>query len=84
MVKRGVQMRQVFKVEHNMELRQMVGAKAKFSARYSITGKEAFGLEIFEILPSTIRKLHVPDAVLEVAPDMVDVHSYRSLTVRLA
>ncbi len=84
MVKRGVQMRQVFKVEHDMKLRQMVGAKAKFSARYSITGKEAFGLEMFEIPPSTIRKLHVPDAVLEVAPDMVDVHSYRSLMVRLA
>ena len=73
MVKRSVYARQVFEVRHDMELRQMVRAKAGFPARNSITGKEALGLEVVEILPGTIRKLNVPDTVLEIAPDMVDV-----------
>src|ERR1044071_6303601 len=75
--KGAVHLAHIRKVERDMPFRQVRVAQTELSAGDAVANGHVFGPQVIEIGARGIGEFIVADAVLQVEPDMVDVHFAR-------
>ena len=69
-----VQLGQVFRIQGDVELGQLCGPEAELAARDAPAGDQFLILQIAELALDPVGEVRVLHAVLQIAPDVIDVH----------
>src|SRR4029078_4474547 len=70
----GVHLRHVLEIDGDVPLRQLRWTEAELAAGDAIPGYRALTFQMVEIGIGALGELGIADPVLEIEPDMVDVH----------
>ena len=73
LLKRIVEVRQALELHRDMKLTEMLSAESELPSRHTKALKLPLRFQVIEIGTDIPRELGVADAVLKIAPEMVDV-----------